>query len=320
MVMADALETLATTPAPPQTASPFHQPVRDNAGNLMPELEAHQQKPDAPRRGVISDNAYHGLSAEEQGKYAAVRRPGDQGGSEWVPRDQLAADSGIDPAKPGEAPAPPQTSDGQRYKFGDLELTPTEISELVAHKAQADLRKATIPAAPEAYKVELPADFQPPAGVEFKFDASNPALVDARNWAHSRGLSQDDFSQMLGLYAAHEAGKEAVLQERARAEIAKIGPNAGARVNAVGRWLDSFMGSADSKPIKATLVTDAHLRMFEKVMTAITSQGAATFDNRHRDRGPQPGTVDDATWSTMSAADKLNYTRQFDQKQFSNPR
>ena len=55
-------------------------------------------------------------------------------------------------------------------------------------------------------------------------------------------------------------------------------------------------------------------------MTTLTSQGAATFDNRHRDRGPQPGTVDDATWSTMSAADKLNYTRQFDQKQFSNPR
>jgi len=301
-------------PAAPQTVSPFHQPVRDNAGNPLPELEAHTQRRDVPasRQGSIPDGAYERLSTSEQAKYARVAN-GDSGAI-WVARDQLAADSGINP---GDPPATPQ---GEKYKFGDLELSAAEISDLVAHKAQADLRKATLPATPTDYRAELPADFKPPAGVEFKFDPNNPALVDARNWAHSRSLSQDDFSQMLGLYAAHEAGKEAILQERARAEIAKVGPNAGARVDAVGKWLDSFVGTADAKPIRATLVTDAHLRMFERVMTTLTSQGAATFDNRHRDRGPEPGTVSDATWNAMSSAEKLNYTRQFDQKQFSNPR
>jgi hypothetical protein len=306
--------TLATVAAPPQPAppsnSPFAQPARDNSGNISPPLEAHTQKPDAPRRGGITDNAYHSLSPEDQGKYAAVRRPGDQGGSEWVARSELEASTAnsADPTASG-----PQ---GERFKIGQYEISEAELGVMMARQAQDDLRKATIPAAPDAYEAKLPADFKPPAGVEFKFDASNPALVDARNWAHSRGLSQDDFSQMLGLYAAHEAGKEAMLQDRARAEIAKVGPNAGARVDAVGKWLDSFVGAADAKPIRATLVTDSHLRFFEKIMTQQASQGAAFFDNRHRDRGHQSGTVDDATWASMSPAQKLDYTRQFDQSQF----
>lgn len=30
------------------SASPFAQPARDNAGNLLPDLRAHQQRSDAP--------------------------------------------------------------------------------------------------------------------------------------------------------------------------------------------------------------------------------------------------------------------------------
>ena len=173
-------------------------------------------------------------------------------GAIWVARDRLAAD----PANPIDPSAPaPQ---GERFKIGQYEVSEAELGAMMARQAADDLRKATIPAAPEAYKTELPADFKPPAGIEYKFNEADPSLIAARNWAHSKGLSQADFSELLSLHASHVAGQEAVLQERARAEIAKVGPNAPQRVDAVGRWLDSFMGSADAKPIKATLVTDAH--------------------------------------------------------------
>jgi hypothetical protein len=42
------------------------------------------------------------------------------------------------------------------------------------------------------------------------------------------------------------------------------------------------MGEADAKPIRATIVTDAHLRFYEKMMQKISSQGTASFSQQHR--------------------------------------
>ena len=79
---------------------------------------------------------------------------------------------------------------------------------------------------------------------------------------------------MLGIYASHVAGEQAILAERSRAEVAKAGVNAPQSVDAVGRWITAEVGEADAKPIRATIVTDAHLRFYEKLMNKITSQGA----------------------------------------------
>jgi hypothetical protein len=52
------------------------------------------------------------------------------------------------------------------------------------------------------------------------------------------------------------------------------------------------MGEADAAPIRATIVTDAHLRFYEKLMNKISSQGTASFSQSHRvapDTNPIPG-------------------------------
>jgi hypothetical protein len=94
-----------------------------------------------------------------------------------------------------------------------------------------------------------------------------------------KGLSQDEFSQVLGIYASHVAGEQAILAERSRAEVAKAGVNAPQRMDAVGRWITGEVGEADAKPIRATIVTDADLRFYEKLMNKIASQG---FSQSHR--------------------------------------
>jgi hypothetical protein len=74
--------------------------------------------------------------------------------------------------------------------------------------------------------------------------------------------------------------------------VAKAGVNAPQRVDAVGRFITAEMGEADAKPIRATIVTDAHLRFYEKLMNKISSQGAASFSQQHRaapDTNPIPG-------------------------------
>jgi hypothetical protein len=90
-------------------------------------------------------------------------------------------------------------------------------------------------------------------------------------------MSQSDFSEMLGLYASQEAQQHAALAERSRQEVAKAGHNAPQRVDAVSKWITGMVGEKDAAPIRATLVTDAHLRFYEKIIHLTTTQGGASF-------------------------------------------
>jgi hypothetical protein len=186
------------------------------------------------------------------------------------------------PATTDPQQAPP--ADGTKFKVGKFEVSEGEIAAMMDRQAQDDLRKATIPPAPQDYKLALPESLKLPGDAQFKFDeAGNKATFDAaKAWAHSRGLSQSDFSEMMGIYASHVAQTEAALAAVSRAEIAKAGVNAPQRVDAIGKWIRAEVGDADAKPILATLVTDSHLRFYEKLQQRITSQGAANFSTQHR--------------------------------------
>ena len=72
------------------------------------------------------------------------------------------------------------------------------------------------------------------------------------------------------------------MAERSRAELAKIGANAPQRVDAVSKWITAEVGEADARPIRATIVTDAHLRFYEKMMSKIETQGVGRFSQSHR--------------------------------------
>jgi hypothetical protein len=202
-----------------------------------------------------------------------------------------------DQARPGdkpanEAPAPPAEGEPAKFKVGKYEVDEAALGAMMERQALDDLRKATIPLNADAYKAELPADLKLPGNLNYKLDPTNPSLAAARNWAHAKGLTQDEFSQVLGIYASHEASQEFALAERSRAEIAKAGVNAPQRVDAVNKWLTATFGEADSAPLKATNVTDAHLRAWETVITKLTNQGGASFSQSHRvppDTGGIPG-------------------------------
>jgi hypothetical protein len=107
--------------------------------------------------------------------------------------------------------------------------------------------------------------------------------------AHAKGWSQQDFSEALGIFASHIAGQEAQLAERSRAEIAKAGVNAPQRVDAVTRWITGTIGDADAKPIVATIVTDAHLRFYEKIMHQL--EGGTSFSQKHRVAPPDDNKI-----------------------------
>src|SRR5471030_1196738 len=212
-------------------------------------------------RGPPNPRAVGHSPARDQREAAAARAAGEP------PRQDPGA---VDPAAAAAASA-------EKLKVGKYEVSEAELASMMDRQAQDDLKKATLPAAPEAYEAKLPADLTLPGGQSYTFDKNDPSIAAAQNWAHAKGLSQDEFSQVLGIYASHVAQQNAALAARSSEEIAKAGVNAPQRVDAVGKWITGEMGEADAAPIRATIVTAAHLRFYEKLMQKASSQGAASF-------------------------------------------
>ncbi len=179
------------------------------------------QQSASPAR-VISDSEYDGLSDQDRENWSRVRK-GVDGGSEW--RERSSETNPAAKSATGDAATPPTLVPDQKYQFGDLELTGQEISDLLKHKGETDLRRAALPTDPSQYKIEA-KDVVLPPGMDWKFNEADPALAAARTWAHANGLTQEQFSGLLGQYASMEAAKEATFRNSMKGELDKLGANA----------------------------------------------------------------------------------------------
>lgn len=214
-----------------------------------------------------------------------------------APSPAPAAASDPTPASPATTSPTPTRPEGIPDSYWDvttnaLKVDPVALAndlkerdELKTFKAAEDVKAASRPQKPDDYKLELPADFKPPAGVEYKLDTANPALGQLRAVAHKHGLTQDAVNELLGVYAGNEVGTQAAIATARSAEIAKLGTSAPARVDSVINWLtgmDSSADKGDAKALAGMLVTARHVEAFERIITRLTTQGAASFSQSHR--------------------------------------
>lgn len=229
----------------------------------------------------------------------------------------------ITPATPSPTPTPSPVAQARPdyvpESFWDAtknEIKGKEFGEhfnaLTARVAADDVAKLSRPQKPEEYKVELPADFKPPEGVEFKFRDGDPLLAQARTMAHEMGISQDNFSKLLGLYAGAQVADQQQMTTARNAEIAKLGTTGPARVTAVNTWLDA-MGVPG---LKGRMWTAADVHAFEGLITKFTSQGGASFRATGREPPEPQGKVSQEVFDKMKPADRLDYARKFPQAQF----
>jgi hypothetical protein len=168
-----------------------------------------------------------------------------------------------------------------------------ERDELKTFKAAEDIKAASRPQKAEDYKLELPADFKPPVGIEYKLDTANPALGQFKQIAHKHDLTQDAVNEILGIYAGNEVGTQQAIATARAAEIAKLGTTAPARVDSVINWLTGMDASADkgdAKALAGMLVTALHVEAFERIINRLTTQGTANFSQQHR-VAPETNTI-----------------------------
>lgn len=167
------------------------------------------------------------------------------------------------------------------------------VNQNAAATAAERSRKLTLPQAPEAYRLDLPAEFKPPEGLEFKVDEKDPLIAQYRAMAHKRGLDQDTFTEGLGMIAALRVGEQTQIKAAYDAEVAKLGAAGTARVDAVIQWINAVAGpdaaalgtAMKLAPVAGTVIA------FEKIMQRFQSQGVTPFSQAHRADAPDAGKI-----------------------------
>jgi hypothetical protein len=217
-------------------------------------------------------------------------------------------------AQHSDQPAPgSQSGTGEKVRIGKYELSETEVGDLISTKAAEESRKLTLPASAQAYEPTLPADFVAPAGVEMKIDTQDPLFGQAQQFAHRHQLSQDQFSELLGIYGASKAEEQVFLAKARAAEAAKLGSAAQARVTAVQTFLKGQLGDELAAEVNVMLVTAGTVTALEKLMSRFSNQGGGAFSQAHRVAPDPAGTIpgyDQMTFVQRRAAqDALNRRR-----------
>jgi hypothetical protein len=215
-----------------------------------------------------------------------------------------------DAAPPADAGEPDEQ---RRITVGDTDFSEKEILDALANKAAADLRRAAIPPTPAGYKLELPQDFKPPVGFDFKVGSledpiRGPQLRAAMEWAHRNSLDQQQFSQLLSLYGSTTAHETTMIANAARQEREKLGAAGPVRVDAVATWMKATLG-ADAKVMLQTTVTESQVRVWENLIGRMTRQGGSQFNAGGR-IPPEMPTISDEAYNKMSYSQKVEYAQQ----------
>ena len=189
----------------------------------------------------------------------------------------------------------PSISDGATPSIG---LADTGVETGTA----ADTTAApVVPGSPDAYALDLPADFEGVDGFEFSLGDDDPMLGEvvgeARALAHELGLSQDQFSKMVALGAKRDLAEFKALQAASKAQMKSLGANGPARVDAVTKFLVGHLGEDHAKSLLGVLFSKTQVEAFEKIMTTFTRRGVPA---------PTPG---GAQFGNQPDVDKLGEIR-----------
>lgn len=188
-----------------------------------------------------------------------------------------------------------------------------KFNEYAVRVAADESRKLSLPQNPDAYKAELPGDFQTPDGIKFEFRADDPLLAQARTIAHELGIPQEGFSKLLGVYAGTQVANAQAVTAAKNAEIAKLGATGPARVDAVTTVFKSLLGDAEGAQLASRMFTAKDVEIAEKLVARITSQGAGSYRATGREPPPANGTRSPEEIAKMTPAERLDYSRQFPQ-------
>lgn len=141
-----------------------------------------------------------------------------------------------------------------------------DVAAAVQAHQQATERAGQIPADAAAYKVELPADLKLPEGMKFEVAEGDPLLSAARTWAHQAGLTQAQFSGLMGLRAQMDAAAQEAAAAAMQAEVQALGDKATDRIDGATTFLRSKLPADQFDALKGAITSAKGVEAVETLM------------------------------------------------------
>ena len=191
-----------------------------------------------------------------------------------------------------------------------------DFNALVAFKAEHDANRAQVPEKPDGYKPALPKEFKLPDGIkvpegESLIDENDPRIGAAREFAHSKGMSQADFEELIAFGVNLDLNEQKVMTEAVAKQKELLGGKAEERLGAVKTWVAAKLPADQAEALTSMMFTAKQVEAFEALMRL--NRGAVPGNpGAGRDSGKTE--LSDEEWSKMSASERINYARQNSKK------
>lgn len=191
-----------------------------------------------------------------------------------------------------------------------------DFNALVAFKAEHDANRAQVPEKPDGYKPALPKSFKLPEGIEMPegeslIDENDPRIVAARDFAHSKGMSQADFEELIAFGVNLDINEQTSMKEAVTKQKELLGAKAEERIGAVKTWVAAKLPADQAEALTSMMFTAKQIEAFEALMRL--NRGAVPGNpGAGRDSGKTE--LSDEEWSRMSASERINYARQNSKK------
>lgn len=176
-----------------------------------------------------------------------------------------------------------------------------DLKSVFEAKTAMDARRALVPADAKGYELKLPDTVKLPDG--FKLDETDPRLAGLREFAHKNGWTPAEFSEVVALDIKRAEAVQAKTSEFVKAEVAKLGQNAGQQVDTVLKWLGAQAENPEhAKYLASKVQTADDVRMFTKIMKSASSGGVDALNSGGRE---QADTSKIEGYATMTMKQKL---------------
>ena len=124
---------------------------------------------------------------------------------------------------------------------------------------------------------------------------------------------QQAFSKLLELYAGGQVSTQQQIATARNAEIQKLGAAGPSRIDALTTFFRAYLGEQAGNRRMQRIWTAQDVQDAEMEVGKITSQGGASFRGNGREP-PQPqGRLSDEQIKRLTPAQRLDYSRQWDQ-------
>jgi hypothetical protein len=236
-----------------------------------------------------------------------------------LPLDSVASPAVSQQTSEPPAPTRPQWVSDEYYdpqkgvKFDELGARFNELNEYRS-KREAELaaRKAEMPESEEGYGV-LGKDDGLPEG--FQIDENHPMWKFLRNQSFSKNFTKSEFKEIAKGYVEVAAQSQKEFLAKVEAErkqlFSTLGENGAQRVDAVKNWFNASFGEKVGGQLALTLHTPDIVKAMEKIQTALTNQGAGSFNGLGRD-GVGGGDIEG--WDKMTFEQRWAARSQLDRR------